>query len=95
MNAHVLCGEFVRSVGLKTKGLRWWSVTPCLYWLRGLDLNQRPLGYEGNGGGDDAISPTNWPHRKLEVVARPVGLGWGWLAGIHGQNTDSSVASPA
>src|SRR2546422_302570 len=25
---------------------------PCFRWLRGLDLNQRPLGYEGNFGGD-------------------------------------------
>ena len=35
-------------------------------------------------------TPPNWPQRKLEVVARPVGPGWGWLAGIHGQNTDNS-----
>ena len=24
------------------------AVTPCVWWLRGLDLNQRPLGYEPN-----------------------------------------------
>src|SRR5207244_2811296 len=44
------------------------------------------------GGQDRARrEPTspNWPHRKLEVVARPIGPGWSWLARVHGQNTDS------
>src|SRR5437667_7639114 len=33
--------------GLKTQGATALAVTPCFSWLRGLDLNQRPLGYEG------------------------------------------------
>ena len=32
--------------GLKTQGATALAVTPCFSWLRGLDLNQRPLGYE-------------------------------------------------
>ena len=35
--------------GLKTQGATALAVTPCFSWLRGLDLNQRPLGYEGVG----------------------------------------------
>ena len=32
-----------------------------LGWLRGLDLNQRPLGYEGNGGRDGHHIPPTGP----------------------------------
>ena len=32
--------------------------SPCLYWLRGLDLNQRPLGCESYGHRRSAQRPT-------------------------------------
>jgi len=40
-------GNLGLTFGLKTQGATALAVTPCFCWLRGLDLNQRPLGYEG------------------------------------------------
>jgi hypothetical protein len=52
-------------------------------------LNQRPLGYEGNGGSDGRQAlPTN-AIRDPRLRAGRVGPGWGWLAEVHGQDTDS------
>src|SRR5260370_37641136 len=42
-------GDLGLTFGLKTQGVTARTVTPCFSWLRGLDLNQRPLGYEGVG----------------------------------------------
>src|SRR2546422_1525201 len=41
-------GDLGLTFGLKTQGATALVVTPCFCWLRGLDLNQRPLGYEPN-----------------------------------------------
>src|SRR5947199_8091931 len=51
------------TVGFKTqrhlKGVTVRTVTPWFLWLRGLDLNQRPLGYEANTRRDATLrSPT-------------------------------------
>ena len=60
-------------------------------WLRGLDLNQRPLGYEGNGGRDERPSSHNWPHTKSGVAVRPAWSGLGRIGRRsrtrHGQFT--------
>src|SRR5260370_12880569 len=42
-------GDLGLTFGLKTQGVTARTVTPRSSWLRGLDLNQRPLGYEGVG----------------------------------------------
>jgi hypothetical protein len=43
MHAH----EKEHKTSTKHEGLReYCSLSPCFGWLRGLDLNQRPLGYE-------------------------------------------------
>ena len=51
-----------KRVGLKTqrhlKGVTVRTVTPWFLWLRGADLNRRPLGYEGNFGEDSALLST-------------------------------------
>src|SRR5207249_1786134 len=62
-------------------------LTPRLRWLRGLDLNQRPLGYD----------PSAWAHVAQRSPTRTVtyasgyGLGygpyWGSLGPVHVQNT--------
>jgi hypothetical protein len=42
----VFCGDFDSNVGLKYQGATVLIRNPLVFWLRGLDLNQRPLGYE-------------------------------------------------
>src|SRR2546422_5467468 len=61
-------------------------LTPRGPWWRGLDLNRRPLGYEGNFGEDSALlSPAKYPSsmtiahsgasRSSDLVAQPSPLG--------------------
>src|SRR5206468_4518016 len=61
-------------------------LTPRGPWLRGLDLNRRPLGYEGNFGEDSALlSTAKYPSsmtiahsgasRSSDLVAQPSPLG--------------------
>jgi hypothetical protein len=52
MNTQVLCGDFATNVGLKKEGATVLIRNPLPFLVAGLDLNQRPLGYEGNGGRD-------------------------------------------
>ena len=68
MNTQVLCGGFSANIGLKSKGLRRWSVTPCLSRSRGLDLNQRPLGYESTADVSGAFFGT--PARRSARLTR-------------------------
>src|SRR5262245_8740025 len=48
------------------------SLTPCFDWLRGLDLNQRPLGYEGAGG----VHSVRHPTERAGIYAPPFRLVW-------------------
>ena len=62
-------------------------------WLRGVNLNHRPLGYEGKQVDkpyqSERISQENLPCAELAV-----GCFWRVLAGFHGQNANSR-APPA
>jgi hypothetical protein len=54
-----------------------------------VDLNQRPLGYEGNVTRHTSqLQPTK-PNKTLRNPARAVGLLWAALAVVHGQKADS------
>src|SRR6266478_5006152 len=85
--------QFLGEVWVNERGQRISRpLTPRRSWLRGLDLNQRPLGYE----------PSAWPHATqrspIRAVTEASGYGsrlWallGSLGPIHGQNTAKSTA---
>jgi hypothetical protein len=74
------------NLGKKHQGLRVAFPKPLIYWLRGLDLNQRPLGYERETAmtGNPLIwRETRWTTisftlsvaTSLLLLLRPV-LGW-------------------
>lgn len=48
-------------------------LTPRLSWLRGLDLNQRPLGYEGDSGLESHLSQSDKPKSILAYDRSGVG----------------------
>jgi hypothetical protein len=71
---------------------------PLLFLVAGLDLNQRPLGYEGNGGCDGRQSLPTGPKGLENCRAR----GWSGLGLVgrhsrtkHGQLTRGRPATPS
>ena len=64
--------------------------SPCLYWLRGLDLNQRPLGCESYGHRRSAQRPTvlyNADHYLALASIRSHGAAWPLKRGQGTANT--------
>ena len=61
-------------------------LTPRSQWLRGLDLNQRPLGYEGDEGRDRSQGGARLRRRSAELQAIEVGAAWGALVPVRGEN---------
>ena len=58
-------------------------------WLRGLDLNQRPLGYECVLGSDSKQPTPANSKKNLGKTQAAFGLSCSLLAGVFGQNSDS------
>jgi hypothetical protein len=78
----------------KPRGVsRHYRLTPRQTWLRGLDLNQRPLGYEGKVRRDAsqprARNATKNRHSSPALVA----LSWHPSAAVFGQFSDSPVTA--
>ena len=48
-------------------------LTPRIKWLRGLDLNQRPLGYERKSGSDSHQEDPTEPNERSDLRRRVVG----------------------
>ncbi len=62
-------------------------------WLRGLDLNQRPLGYEPNSACKQNQLKTANPKKKHVFNLPGFGLSSSLSEPVHGQNTDSERAA--
>ena len=62
-------------------------------WLRGLDLNQRPLGYEGNFGGHSPPLSTTKYLKSRPDADTVLALICGGSRTKHGQNADT-IALP-
>src|SRR5207249_4124880 len=62
-------------------------------WLRGLDLNQRPFGYEGNFGGDSPPLSTTKYLKSRPDADTVLALICGGSRTKHGQNADT-IALP-
>jgi hypothetical protein len=57
-------------------------------WLQRLDLNQRPLGYEGKFARNTEQRQPIKPKKTLSNPTNAVGSLWATLAAIHVQKTD-------
>ncbi len=57
--------------------------------MRGVDLNHRPLGYEGNSVPNDKQCQPTKANKTLNGGDGELGLLWLLATSIHGQKTDS------
>ena len=81
-----------KTVAETTKGSAAMTANPLSpAWLRGLDLNQRPLGYEGNSSHQPQHRPTTNPDRYAlprRLVLEPFGGCFRRVFGRGGDSTD-------
>ena len=89
VGTRTLVGHGTTEKGLATASPFVTTIVSMSFWLRGVDLNHRPLGYEGNSTNHARQSQPMKPNKTADLAEHPFSHFWSLSAAVFGHNSDT------